>query len=92
MPSSVRLPPPNSFFRLFFCCCFFLILSTFFLFVAEDLALTAQRCYGIPSYWTDQAASASTDFVRTIFPLTRSQFFFTFEINLTMIITQLIKR
>ncbi|KAF8493198.1 hypothetical protein F5888DRAFT_1636684 [Russula emetica] len=30
--------------------------------LAEDLALTAQRCYGIPSYWTEQAASASTDF------------------------------
>ena len=28
--------------------------------------MTAQRCYGIPSYWTEQAASASTDFVRTI--------------------------
>ncbi|KAH9990559.1 hypothetical protein BJV77DRAFT_1123289 [Russula vinacea] len=30
--------------------------------LAEDLALAAQRCYGIPSYWTEQPASASTDF------------------------------
>ncbi|KAI0286076.1 hypothetical protein BGY98DRAFT_944832 [Russula aff. rugulosa BPL654] len=30
--------------------------------LADDLALTAQRCYGIPSYWAEQAASASTDF------------------------------
>ncbi|KAF8479564.1 amidohydrolase [Russula ochroleuca] len=31
--------------------------------LAEDMALAAQRCYGIPSYWTEQPASASTDFV-----------------------------
>ncbi|KAI0299325.1 hypothetical protein BC826DRAFT_967166 [Russula brevipes] len=30
--------------------------------LAEDLALTAQRCYGISSYWAEQPASASTDF------------------------------
>ncbi|KAH9967481.1 hypothetical protein BC827DRAFT_1264286 [Russula dissimulans] len=30
--------------------------------LADDMALTAQRCYGIPSYWTPQPAPASTDF------------------------------
>lgn len=30
--------------------------------LAEELSLTAQRYYGIPSYWTEQPASASTDF------------------------------
>jgi len=30
--------------------------------LAEDMALTAQRCYDIPSYWTPQPAPASTDF------------------------------
>ena len=33
---------------------------------AEDLAVTAQRCYSIPTYWTEQPAPASTDFVRII--------------------------
>ena len=31
--------------------------------LAEDLSLAAQRCYGIPSYWSASPASASTDFV-----------------------------
>ncbi|KAH9992985.1 hypothetical protein BJV74DRAFT_795679 [Russula compacta] len=30
--------------------------------LAEDLALTAQQCYGVPSYWARLPASASTDF------------------------------
>ena len=40
--------------------------NAFFLFrfSAEDLSSTAQRCYGIPSYWATSPASASTDFVR----------------------------
>ncbi|KAH9975727.1 hypothetical protein BGW80DRAFT_1168819 [Lactifluus volemus] len=30
--------------------------------LAEDVALTAQRHYNMPSYWTEQPAAASTDF------------------------------
>ncbi|KAN0129893.1 peptidase M20 domain containing protein [Lactarius tabidus] len=30
--------------------------------LAEDLSSTAQRCYGIPSYWSTSPAPASTDF------------------------------
>jgi len=47
------------------------ILTTFFLIsplppslLAEDLARTAQQCYGISSYWAELPAPASTDFVR----------------------------